>query len=148
MRIKVLRYNSADDHTNSIIFIDGVFECYGLEDEFRADKVKGETRIPNGIYDIKFRAVGGFHTRYLKRYGKSFHKGMLQVMNVPNFEYILLHSGNTDNDTAGCLLLGDGNSRGENFISQSRPAYNRLYPKVRNAILRGQKVTIEYYTVA
>lgn len=144
MEINVLRFNSAKDHTNSIIHIDGVFECLGLEDEYRAVKKYGETRIPEGRYKIEFRKEGGFHNRYKDRFG-DFHKGMLQVMDVPNFEYILIHTGNDDKDTAGCLLVGstfDGNK--PNWIGQSTMSYRKLYSKVSQAIINGEEVFINY----
>ena len=77
-----------------------------LEDEYRDGKVMGETCIPEGTYDVKPRTEGGFHNRYTAKYG-DFHKGMLHVQDVPNFEFILIHTGNTDEHTAGRLLLGE-----------------------------------------
>jgi hypothetical protein len=101
MEIDVIRFNSKEDFTDGLLYINGEFQVYTLEDEDRTVKVFGETRIPNGRYQVKFRNVGGFHERYLKKYGADFHKGMLWVKNVPNFEYILIHVGNDDDDTAG-----------------------------------------------
>lgn len=147
MKITVLRYNSDSDHTNSVMLIDGKFECYGLEDEFRNIKVWGETRIPNGIYKIEFRKVGGFHNRYSKRYGNSWHKGMLEIKDVPNFTYVLIHKGNDDDDTAACYLVGDSNARGNNWIGDSASAYERMYPKIRNALMKGEEATIEFLTL-
>ena len=63
MKLDVVRTQFGADATNSLLFIDGVFECYGLEDEIRDEKVYSETAIPLGEYEIKFRTVGGFHTR-------------------------------------------------------------------------------------
>ncbi|WP_422105565.1 DUF5675 family protein [Winogradskyella sp.] len=147
MEILVSRYNSAKDHTNSVMIIDGNFECYGLEDEFRNFKVYGETRIPDGRYPVKFRKVGGFHNRYLKRFGPQWHKGMLEITKVPNFKFVLVHIGNDDEDTDACYVVGDTQARGENFIGSSTIAYKRMYPKVRNALLRGEEVWIEYKTL-
>ena len=108
MKLEVLRFSSQEDSTNGILFdiTDGKreFLCYTLEDEHRDVKKYGETRVPAGTYNITLRTVGGFHGRYLKKYGE-MHKGMLWVREVPNFEYILIHTGNTDEHTAGCLLL-------------------------------------------
>ena len=94
------------DATNGLLFIDGKFECYTLEDEYRTVKVMHETCIPEGTYPIEFRTVGGFDAKYTKRYGADFHKGMLWIRGVPEFEYILIHTGNTDSHTSGCLLVG------------------------------------------
>lgn len=149
MKIEVLRYSDNGESTLSLVMIDGVFECYGLEDEYRASKVKHETRIPDGEYDITLRDEGGFHQRYSQRYG-DLHKGMLWVRHVPGFEYILIHSGNTDDHTSGCLLVGNSpnnNRYSDGFLGDSRTAYKRFYKKVSEAILNGEKVTIEYKVI-
>ena len=147
MEIFVPRYNSAKDHTNSVMIIDGKFECYGIEDEYRESKVYGETRIQDGRYAVRFRKVGGFHARYTRRFGKRWHKGMLEICDVPNFKYVLIHIGNDDEDTSACYCVGDTQARGENFIGHSTVAYKRMYPKVRNALLRGEDVWIEFLTL-
>jgi len=110
-------------------------------------KVPGETRIPEGCYKLHLRKYGGFHERYLKRYGAEWHKGMLQLMDVPGFEDILVHAGNTEEHTAGCLLLGDevksnkGPEKG--FLGNSRRAYERVYQEVLKRIEEGHEVIIE-----
>lgn len=146
MKILVYRFNSAEEHTNSVCLIDGKFECYGIEDEYRETKVYGETRIADGLYKIGFRKEGGFHERYKKKFGK-WHKGMLEIENVPKFKYVLIHIGNTDADTAACYIVGESNSRGENFIGGSKNAYKNIYPKIRNALLRKEDVSIQFATL-
>ena len=126
------------------MFVDCDFECFTIEDEFRTTKKYGETRIPNGRYKVELRTVGGFHNRYLKKFGKDFHKGMLWVKDVPNFEYILIHIGNTEKDTAGCLLVGSTSNSEKGFIGDSTGAYKSMYKKVSDAILRGEDVYITY----
>ncbi|WP_430810133.1 MULTISPECIES: DUF5675 family protein [unclassified Carboxylicivirga] len=146
MDLKVVRYSGSGESTLGLLFIDGAFACYTLEDEHRTIKVMGETRIPAGRYRVELRSYGGHHWRYLKRYGSEFHKGMLQIMNVPGFTDILIHKGNDDDDTAGCLLVGDtanNNQVTDGFIGNSTVAYNRIYPFVRDAILRGDEVFLE-----
>ena len=73
---------------------------------------------------------------------------MLWVRDVPNFEYILIHCGNTDEHTAGCLLLGDSQENNllmENgFIGKSTNAYKRVYKKILHAISEGNDIHIEY----
>ncbi len=148
MKLNVIRHQFGKDATNGMLFIDGVFECYTLEDEVRDVKVMSETAIPLGTYEIKFRNIGGFDTKYKARYGTTFHKGMLELQDVPNFKYILIHTGNTDEHTAGCLLLGetqqDLDKGKDGFVGGSGDAYKKMYPKVRDALLNGEKVTIEY----
>ena len=151
MKLNVIRHQFGKDATNGLLFIDGVFECYTLEDEVREVKVMHETCIPEGEYEIKLRAEGGFHSRYLKRYGADWHKGMLWLQDVPNFTWILIHTLNDSTQTSGCLGVGssqqdlDLDSKGK--ILQSRDAYQRMYPKVRDALLNGEKVTIEYSNI-
>ena len=151
MKLEVLRFSSQKDSTNGILFdiSDGrKFLAYTLEDERREDKVMHETRIPAGTYKIKLRTEGGFHGRYVKKYG-SMHKGMLHVQDVPGFEYILIHTGNTDEHTSGCLLVGDTQQQNvtkskDGFIGASVDAYKRIYPPIANAILSGDDVEISY----
>lgn len=146
MELEVKRYNDNGDSTLGLLFVDGEFECYTLEDEYRSIKVMHETRIPEGTYNVEYRTVGGFHERYKTRYG-NMHKGMLHVKDVPGFEYILIHSGNNDEHTSGCLLVGNtsnNNNIAEGFIGDSRAAYKNLYKKVSKAIDSGQQVTIKY----
>tara|TARA_R110002153_G_scaffold5922_1_gene27345 strand:+ start:246 stop:701 length:456 start_codon:yes stop_codon:yes gene_type:complete len=145
MEIDVIRFNSKEDFTDGLMYINGEFQVYTLEDEQRSVKVFGETRIPNGRYKVKLRNIGGFDSKYLKRYGADFHKGMLWVKDVPNFEYILIHVGNDDGDTAGCLLTGMTNNADEKgFIGGSTDAYKKIYPPIRDAILKGEEVFINY----
>lgn len=143
MNIEVVRFASNHDVTLSRVYINGRFVCHGLEDEYRENKVPGETRIPAGTYDLTLRTVGGFHNRYLSMFGSRFHKGMLWVRNVPNFKWILLHIGNYDRDTDGCLLLGKADMKAW-AVWSSKATYKRVYPQIRDAILRGERVTITY----
>jgi hypothetical protein len=151
MKLDVIRTQFGKDATNGLLFIDGVFECFTLEDEIRDEKVYGETAIPLGTYEIKFRNIGGFDTKYKARYGTTFHKGMLELQEVPNFQYILIHTGNTDSHTSGCLLLGetqqDLDKGKDGFVGGSGDAYKKMYPKVRDALLNGEKVTIKYSNI-
>ena len=150
MKLEVLRISSQSDSTNGILFDTTKgrkFLAYTLEDEYRETKEKGETRIPAGTYKIKLRKEGGFHGRYTTKYG-SMHKGMLHVQDVPGFDYILIHTGNTDEHTDGCLLVG--NTQTENigtkdgFIGASGDAYKRIYPPIAKALEDDEEVEITY----
>ena len=151
MKLKVLRFSSQEDSTSGLLFEEGdmgiKFLCYTLEDERRALKVKGETRVPAGTYKIDLRTEGGFHSRYDRKY-PGVHIGMLHVLDVPNFEYILIHTGNTDEHTAGCLIVGDSQENNaiisDGFVGKSVNAYKRIYPSIAKAIQQGEEVTIEY----
>ena len=143
MKIKVIELFSTNEETISAVFIDNKYICYSLEDEQRDKKVHGETRIDAGIYTVTLRTEGGHHNRYLKKFGANFHRGMLHVREVPNFKWILIHIGNDDDDTDGCLLVGlDHNNK--DFISSSTSDYKIFYPIVAKALVNGENVTIEY----
>jgi len=139
MKLILLRYSSQEDSTLGILFKANSryreFLCYTIEDEHRDVKVKGETRIPAGRYNIILRTVGGYDARYKKRFGK-MHRGMLWLQDVPGFEYILIHCGNTDDDTGGCILVGNishENITGDGMIQGSTLAYQRIYPELAEA---------------
>jgi hypothetical protein len=150
MKLTVVRTQFGTDATNGILLVDGLFECYTLEDQYQAVKVMHETCIPEGTYDIKFRTVGGFHSKYSERYGNA-HYGMLHLQDVPNFTYILIHAGNTDEHTSGCLIVGetqqDLDISDDGFIGHSGKAYSKLYSKVAKELLLGKEVNIEYTTI-
>ncbi len=150
MKLQVVRTQFGTDATNGLLFVNGLFECYTLEDQYQAVKVMHETCIPEGTYDIKFRTVGGFHEKYKKRYGND-HYGMLHLQDVPNFTYILIHAGNTDEHTSGCLIVGESQQdldiSKDGFIGHSGVAYKKLYKKVSKELLLGKDVTIEYTTI-
>ena len=150
MKYEVLRVSSQKDSTSGLLFeVDNgkrTFLCYTIEDEQRDVKVWGETRIPAGTYQLELRTEGGFHNRYKSRY--AFHKGMIWVKDVPGFEYILWHTGNTDEHTAGCLVLGNSQEsnivKKDGFVGYSRDAYAFVYPRVAAAIESGLRVSVEY----
>lgn len=149
MKFEVLRFSSNTDSTLGMLFdvTDGrKFLCFTLEDEYRENKVKGETRIPAGTYKLGLRTQGGFHNRYSARF-RNIHKGMIEVLDVPNFTYILWHVGNDDDDTDGCLLLGDTlhqNVSTPGFVGDSVKAYKRVYPQIAQALHNGQECRVTY----
>ena len=117
MNLELLRFSSTKDSTSGIlskINEDGSkdFLAYTIEDPYREKKVKHITRFADGRYQIKFRSVGGFHSRYLKRYGADYHKGMLELQDVKGYsdeeyKYVLIHSGNSAKSSSGCVIIGD-----------------------------------------
>jgi hypothetical protein len=145
MNLKLIRYSMSPTSTLGMLYIDEHFACYTLEDAVREEKIPGETCIPVGIYGIILRKEGGQNHRYSQKFPK-IHKGMLQICNVPNFEHIQIHIGNSKKDTDGCILVGDGcnnNQTEEGFLSSSAKAYQRIYTVIGNAIDYGENVWIE-----
>ena len=149
MIVKLVRFSSQEDSTLGLLYIDGAFQCFTIEDEFREEKVHGETRIPEGIYELGIRAEGGFHERYKQRF-RGVHKGMIEVLDVPNFQYILLHIGNWEDQTDGCILLGNSakqNVTGSGMVLESKIAYLRVYPIIMRALQKGKKVFLNIETI-
>ena len=127
MKIDVKRFEFGDNYTIGRMSIDGIFFCYTLEDKVRAEKIKGKTAIPEGTYPVIIdRSI---------RFGKD----MPHILNVPEFKGVRIHSGNTDADTEGCILVGLDWVKG-NFISRSRDAFNAFFPKLQQA--KQAKITI------
>ena len=149
MKVEVLRYSNGKRDTLGLFLIDCQFYGYTLEDEYRTKKEYGETRIPDGTYEVKLRTEGGFHQRYTEKFKQftDFHKGMLELQDVPNFKYVLIHIGNDEDDTAGCILVGNTANNNliegkRGFIGDSKSAYMEIYPIIRDELLEGNKVFI------
>src|SRR5258706_14204807 len=116
MNLKLIRQIFTEESTIGSLFIDNVFECFTLEDTVRASgiKIPGATAIPYGSYEV------------IIDYSKRFARNMPHVLNVPMFEGIRIHSGNTSSDTEGCILLGA--SKGKDIIYESKAAFAKFYP--------------------
>ena len=153
MELTLFRYSSQGDSTLGLLFKgknDPKFLCFTIEDEYRAQKVMGETRIPEGTYEIKLRKTGGFHERYTGKY-PDIHKGMLHLQDVPDFEYVLMHIGNNDDETEGCILVG--NSAFENVtedgqVGSSTAAYKRIYLPIAEFLENGGIVELTIHDFA
>lgn len=139
MELRVDRYIHNPEETIGRFYIDGAYQCYTLEDQHRDIKVKGDTRIPAGRYEVVLRREGGHHIKYAQKF-PDIHKGMLHLLNVPNFQFILIHVGNTELDTMGCILVGL--TKQAKTIGQSIAAYKKIYPPIAKALIEGKKVFI------
>ena len=119
MLITIKRLYKTDNSTIGELLIDGVFECFTLEDKERDIKIKGETAIPKGTYKVIINESNRF-------------KRLLPLLiDVPNFEGVRVHSGNSNHDTEGCILVGQ--TRNKNYIGQSRKAFEKLFAKMQKA---------------
>ena len=128
MDLKVIRKDFTQKSTIGELSVNGVFECFTLEDCVRPAKIKGVTAIPAGTYEV----VVSFSQR--------FQKPLPLLLNVPNFEGIRIHPGNTDRDTEGCILVG--RSKQVDSIGESRNAFQALFEKIQSAA-KHEKVFID-----
>lgn len=151
IKLDLLRYDTESKNTLGMLFgthLRGSLPgqrrllCHTLEDTAREVKIAGRTRIPAGSYQVTLRTVGGFHSRYRQRFPE-LHRGMLWIREVPNFEYVLIHCGNDEDDTAGCVLLGEEADPRARRIISSTSAYKRVYPIVAEELVRGGQVQLD-----
>lgn len=131
MVLRLKRILQTDENTLGLLFVDGKFECFTLEDLPHNPKIYGKTRIPSGTYDIRYRTTGSLHNKYSKRF-PDFHKGMLHLQDVHEFTYIYIHIGNNAEDTLGCILVGVYPSNDFKRLINSQVAYVNLYKKLLN----------------
>jgi hypothetical protein len=119
MVITVKRLYKTENSTIGELLIDGIFECFTLEDKERPVKIKSETAIPKGTY------------RVIINESNRFKRLLPLLIDVPNFEGVRIHSGNSNHDTEGCILVGQ--TRNKNYIGQSRKAFDKLFKKMQAA---------------
>lgn len=127
MELQIQRFKTSDAGTTGLLFIDCEYECTTYEDEYRTVKVKGETRIPSGRYEVELYEI---NTPLTQKYKKKYHwfTFHLEILNVKDFKNVYIHVGNTGKDTEGCILVGAGfNDTG---IIDSIKGYTRLYKKL------------------
>jgi hypothetical protein len=147
--ITLKRIASGRDSTIGMLFFGPIGfnpQCFIIEDEFRAVKVKGETRIPSGKYQIKKRKVKSPMTlKYREIY--PFFDYHLELQNVPNFKFVYIHHGNKESNTDGCLLCNynamflDGGTI-EFAGGRSRDAFEVVYKKITSWLDDGIDVFI------
>jgi len=119
MELTLTREPSTAHSTPGSLLVDGVFECYTLEDVVRDKKIHGETAIPAGTYKV------------IIDMSNRFKRLLPLVVDVPGFAGIRIHPGNTDKDTEGCILVGT--SRSKDFVGNSRVAFDALFKKMQAA---------------
>ncbi len=106
-------------------------KIWTLEDPVRDEKIYGVTAIPAGRYELKLRNEGTKTKKYQDRY-PDMHKGMIWLQDVPDYEWVYIHTGNKPEHTDGCILTGM--SHGEDVVHSSRDAYRLVYPMIVGAI--------------
>lgn len=145
MEINVKFVAATKDTTLSLLTIQGsLFQCFIIEDLIRTKKIKHLTCIPGGRYQVVRRLASRFldgEKGYKKRFGHIF---VPELVGVPGFSDILIHIGNTDKDTSGCLLPNyQVNFFGGTVLgSRSTDAYKDLYQLILAAFERKEEVWI------
>lgn len=131
MKLTVTRRWASRYSTIGELDVNGVFECFTLEDVVRATGVKipGQTAIPAGTY------------RMIVNQSRRFGRPMPLLCDVPGFSGVRIHSGNTAHDTEGCILVGA--FREEDAVLHSRIAYERLFAKIMRAAASGEAMSVE-----
>lgn len=145
LNIVIRKITETPDSTLSLLTVDGLDCCFVLEDGPRAIKVPGKTRIPGGVYHLGLRKQSPMATRYDARFKHINHAGMIVIRDIPGFEHVYIHVGNTIRDTAGCPLVGTGAVMrgGVLTVTGSAVAYQELYPALLAAIQSGDTVMLE-----
>lgn len=131
MELQLNRIAKKDTYTIGKLYIDGVYFCDTLEDkdrglkdsmsvsEIQKLKVYGETAIPIGTYTITIT------------YSSKFRKMLPLIHNVKGFSGIRIHSGNTEKDTLGCIIVGQNKVKGK--VINSIDTFNKLFTKLKTS---------------
>lgn len=133
MKLRLERISGDEKSTMGVLYANGKYACFTLEDAFREAKLAGETRIPAGEYLLELS------------YSPRFKKDMWEILNVPRFTGIRIHTGNKVEDTEGCLLVGwqpifKPDAPEELYVSL--PAYNYLNKLLMGAKDAGEEISI------
>lgn len=129
-----MRYDMNEQRTIGRLSIDGLFQCYTLEDCVRSGpKVPGQTAIPAGRYEV------------IVNQSVRFRRNLPLLLNVPGFSGVRIHAGNDAGDTEGCVLLGM--KRDVDSVLDSRVALEMVQGKIQAAIAAKEPVWMEIENV-
>lgn len=152
MKLLVTRSYRKATYTIGWLYVDGRRICNTLEDtdrdlaqtmtaaEIRRRKVYGETAIPRGTYNVRMDVVSPKYSA-VAWYRSLCGGRMPRLEDVPGYEGILIHPGNSALDTLGCILVGDNTAKGR--LTNSRSRFRQIYTMMASAAARGEKITIE-----
>ena len=131
MKLKLYRKFLGNKYTIGKLFINDEYICDTLEDVVRSEgiKVYGETAIPYGVYEIVLTM------------SPRFKKILPLLLNVPHFEGVRIHTGNTEKDTEGCILVGYNKVKGK--VINSKIALDKVMKYLELATINNEKITIE-----
>ena len=141
MKLELKRIARKDKYTIGHLYINGKYFCDTLEDPDRGlassmsnsqiaiKKIKGDTAIPTGLYKITLNVTSSKYSNFSKYpYAKFCNGKMPRLLNVPGYEGILIHAGNTQKDTEGCILVGMNRQVGK--VLDSQKTFKKLYEKL------------------
>lgn len=133
MRLELKRIAKREGYTIGRLSVDGRYLCDTLEDRVRdlarERKIPGETAIPEGTYKV------------VVNISPKFRRMLPRLLNVPHFEGILIHRGNTAGDTAGCILVGENKVKGRVVNSTYWEKY--ITDMLLEAQAKGCEITIK-----
>ena len=152
MKILVKRVAKKEKYTIGKMYVDDVYVCDTIEDkdrdltqntplnDIKKKKVYGQTAIPSGTYNVTLDVVS---TKFVQKpYFKALCGGKLpRLMNVPGFDGVLIHTGNDEDDSYGCIIVGYNKVKGK--VIESRKAFEKLYPILKQAFNKKEKITIQ-----
>ncbi len=128
MNLDLWRHPPEGDATLGEMDVDGEWQCFTLEDLPHPTKIKGQTRIPAGEY------------RVIISWSPRFERQLPLLVDVPGFDGIRIHPGNTAEDTEGCILVGT--QAGMGMVLNSRVAFNALFAKLEQAVANHDTISI------
>ena len=128
MELTLLREPTCEGFTRGQLFIDGVPECYTIEDQVRDVKIPGETAIPAGRY------------RVVLTHSPRFKKVLPELLKVPGYTGIRIHAGNDASHTEGCILVGQ--RQGKAAVFESKQAMLELMAALDSAVEGGEQIYI------
>lgn len=153
MNIEVIRKHFKPSYTIGKLFINGEYFCDTLEDTDRGltdtmteedilkVKVKGNTCIPYGKYEITLNIKSPKYSNFIKYKYAAFAEGKIpRLLNVKGFEGILIHAGNTADHTDGCILVGENKVKGQ--VINSQATWTNLYKLMKAANDKKEPITI------
>lgn len=132
MELKLNRIFLGSSATIGELWVNDTHLCDTLEDRVRSEgeKIYGKTAIPEGTYEM------------VLSYSPRFKKILPEILNVPNFTGIRIHCGNSSADSSGCILVGMWDGEKEDWISDSKIAFNELMSLLQKAADNKEKVAI------
>ena len=139
------------DYTIGRLYINKEFFCNTLEDTVRdinkngtfdcgEFKISGHTAIPYGEYEVTLDIVSPKFSKY--PFYKEVCNGKLpRLLNVPNFDGVLIHCGSTADNSAGCILVGNNTIKGG--LTDSKKVFKNLYSILNKANNNRDKIIVK-----